>query len=412
MSVIRPAISVSRQHGAMEFSQAPTDLDAVRMYRLQCVRDQLKKFDYAGALLYDQLNTRYATDATNMQVWCLHNETRYVYVPAEGPVILWEYQACKHLAEDLPGVDEVRPTKPFFYFAAGSRYQEKAKLWADEIEEVIKQHAGGNNRIAVDRLAHVGLQELLSRGFEIFDGFELMEKAREIKSAGEIALMRVAVDACQQGMQAMREALQPGITENALWAKLHEKNIALGGEWIETRILSSGPRTNPWFRESSLREIEAGDMVSFDTDLIGPYGYCSDLSRSWICGDRKPTSEQHRLHAYALEQIHQNTELLKPGASFREISEKAWRIPDEFLANRYGSLMHGVGLCDEYPSIKHWTDFDAKGYDGMLEPGMVMCVESYIGAEDGGEGVKLEEQILITETGNEVLSSFPLELDY
>ena len=410
MSVIRPAIEIARQHGAMEYSEAPSDLDEVRLYRLQCVRDQLKKFDYAGALLYDQLNTRYATDATNMQVWCLHNETRYVFVPAEGPVILWEYQSCRHLSEGLPTIDEVRATKPFFYFAAGSRYQEKAKLWADEIEEVIREYGGGNNRIAVDRLAHIGLQELTSRGFELFDGFELMERAREIKSPGEIALMREAIRACEQGMYAMREALTPGITENALWAKLHETNIAMGGEWIETRLLSSGPRTNPWFRESSLREIQPGDLVSFDTDLIGPYGYCSDLSRSWICGDVKPTNEQQRLHAYAMEQIHYNTELLKPGASFREISEKAWRIPDEFMANRYGSLIHGVGLCDEYPSIKHWSDFDAKGYDGLLEPGMVLCVESYIGAEGGGEGVKLEEQVLITEDGHEVLSSFPLDL--
>lgn len=170
----------------------------------------------------------------------------------------------------------------------------------------MRTYGGGNNRLAVDRLAYVGLQELIKRGIEIHDGFELMELAREIKSPGEIALMRKSIEACELGVQAMREALQPGITENALWAKLHETNIAEGGEWIETRILSSGPRTNPWFRESSLREIELGDMVSFDTDLIGPYGYCSDMSRSWICGDRKPTNEQARLHAYAVEADSQN----------------------------------------------------------------------------------------------------------
>ena len=73
----------------------------------------------------------------------------------------------------------------------------------------------------------------------------------------------------------MREALRPGITENALWAELHRGNIAGGGEWIECRLLASGPRTNPWFRESSMRVIERGDIVAFDTDLIGPYGYCS-----------------------------------------------------------------------------------------------------------------------------------------
>jgi len=410
MSVVRTEITTGRQHGAMEYSEPPCDLDEVRMYRLKCVREQLKKMDYAGALLFDQLNTRYATDATNMQVWCSHNDTRYVFVPAEGPVILWEYQSCKHLSEGLPTIDEVRPTKPFFYFATGPRYKEKASVWADDIADLVNQYGGGNKRLAVDRCSYTGLKELMQRGVEIFDGFELMELAREIKSDGEIALMRKAVEACELGVQSMREALRPGITENALWAKLHETNIAEGGEWIETRILSSGERTNPWFRECSLREIEAGDMVSFDTDLIGPYGYCADMSRSWICGDAKPTSEQSRLHAYAVEQIHHNTEILQPGASFREVSEKAWTIPDEFLANRYGSLIHGVGLCDEYPSIKHWPDFEQKGYDGTLHPGMVLCVESYIGSEGGKEGVKLEEQVLITETGNELLTSYSLDL--
>ena len=410
MTLVNPANNQARQHGAMEYSEPPTDLDEVRMYRLNRVREQLRKFDYTGILLYDQLNTRYATDATNMQVWCSHNDTRYVYVPTEGPVILWEYGACKHLAEGLPTIDEVRPTKPFFYFATGPRFKEKAKAWAGEMVDVINQYGGGNKRLAVDRLSYTGLKELMGHGFEIFDGFELMELAREIKSAGELLLMQKAVDASEVGIAAMREAMVPGITENALWAKLHESNIAQGGEWIETRILSSGPRTNPWFRECSLREIEKGDIVSFDTDLIGPYGYCSDISRTWICGDVPPTNEQRRLHGFACEQILYNTELLKPGASFREISEKAWKIPDEFKDNRYGSLIHGAGLCDEFPSIKHWPDFEEKGYDGILHPGMVLCVESYIGSAGGTEGVKMEEQVVITEDGCRLMSSYPLDL--
>ena len=205
----------------------------------------------------------------------------------------------------------------------------------------------------------------------------------------------------------MREALAPGITENALWAKLHEANVALGGEWIETRLLSSGPRTYPWFRESSMRVIENGDMVSFDTDLIGPYGYCADMSRSWVCGDR-PNAEQRRIHALAREQIEHNCSILKAGVTFREVSERAWKIPDEFSTNRYSSLIHGIGLADEYPSIKHIHDFDRKGYDGVLEENMTLCVESYIGSAKGGEGVKLEEQVVVTRDGCRLMTSYPL----
>jgi Xaa-Pro aminopeptidase len=220
--------------------------------------------------------------------------------------------------------------------------------------------------------------------------------------------MQASVDVCETGMAAMQNELRPGITENALWAKLHETNIRLGGEWIETRLLSSGQRTNPWFHECSMRTIEDGDIVSFDTDMIGPYGYCADMSRTWVCGD-KPTDEQRRLYAHAYEQVQHNIELLKPGVSFREFSGKSWSIPAEFAKNSYDCIVHGVGLADEWPNIPSWRNFAQYGYDGIIEPGMALCVESYIGAEGGLEGVKLEEMILITADGNRRLSSYPFE---
>ncbi len=412
MSVSSRKVGVARQHGAMEYSQPPTALDEVRRYRLGRVREQLARQDVGAVLLYDQLNTRYVVDATNMQLWCSHNETRYVFVPASGPVILFEYGTCAHLAQDMPTVDEVRPCKPFFWFSSGPRFEEKARAWCDEIVDLVHLHCSGNKRLGVDRIAPLGTQLLQQSGIDVIEGFPIMEEAREIKSPGELALMRCAIAACESGMEAMRDALQPGITENALWAKLHERNIALGGEWIETRLLSSGPRTNPWFRESSMRVIEAGDLVSFDTDLIGPYGYCADLSRTWLCGAQQPSDEQRRLYGFAVEELEHNKSLIKPGVSYREIAEHAWKIPDEFSPNRYSSIIHGVGLCDEAPAIKHARDFDEKGYDGVLAPGMTLCVESYIGAVGGCEGVKLEDQVLVTEDGYEQLSSYPLELEW
>ena len=400
---------VPRQHGAMEFSEAPVDLDDVRRYRVGRVREELKKRDIGAVLLLDQINTRYATDATNMQIWCSHFETRCVFVAADGPCILLDYSNHPHLAEDLPGIDDYRVMRTFYYFGAGSNSPARAKEFGGEIAELVKQYCGGNKRLAVDRLSHMGTDAIRSHGIELFDGFEILEHAREIKSAGELVLMKKSLEVCEAGMTAMREVLEPGISENALWAKLHETNIAMGGEWIETRLLSSGPRTNPWFRECSMRPIERGDMVSFDTDLIGPYGYCSDISRSWLCGDGKPTDEQRRLYAAAVEQINHNMALLKDGVSFREVTEKAWPIPDEFLSNRYSCVLHGVGLADEYPVIKQQLDYDKNGYDGMFHEGMTVCVESMVGVEGGKEGVKLEEQVLITKDGVEMLSSYPLE---
>ena len=99
----------------MEYTEPPTDLDKVRRYRLDRVRDQLRRLDYAGALLFDQVNTRYVTDATNMQIWCSHYEARCVFVATEGPVILFDYGNYPHLAEGLPTVDEYRVNKSFYF---------------------------------------------------------------------------------------------------------------------------------------------------------------------------------------------------------------------------------------------------------------------------------------------------------
>ena len=399
----------NRQHGAMEYSNPPVDLDTVRRYRLARVRQQLQQHDLAGVLLFDQLNTRYVTDATNMQIWCSHYEARCVFVATEGPVILWDFGNMPHLAEDLPTIDEYRVITPFYFFSSGSRCEENSHKFAREIDDLVTTYGGGNRRIGVDRCSVLGIHALEKRGLKLTEGQDVMEVARVIKSAEELELMKYAVQVCETAVSNMREAMVPGITENALWSKLHETNVALGGEWIETRLLSSGPRTNPWMRESSMRVIEKGDMMSFDTDLIGPYGYCCDMSRSWICGEVKPTAEQARLYQLAAEQIRFNTDLLKPGVSFAELSSKAWPMPEEFQPNRYGVIMHGVGLADEYPSIKHHMDYGKKGYDGVFEPGMTLCVESYMGSIHGGEGVKLEEQVLITENGYEMLTSYPLE---
>ena len=397
-----------RQHGAMDYTTPPCDLDEVRRYRLARIQEELVRQDLAGIILYDQLNTRYATDGTNMQIWCAHNEARYVYVPAESGAIVFEYGGKSLLSDGLPGIERVAKPITFFYMVAGQHVAERAKTWAVEMDAIIRERSGGNQRIAIDRLAPVGVQMMEELGYEVHDGFTVMEKAREIKSVGEIALMRTSIEVCERAVQQMQEVLKPGITENALWAELHHGNIAGGGEWIETRLLSSGPRTNPWFRECSMRPIEKGDMVSFDTDLIGPYGYCCDMSRSWIC-DAEPDDEQRRLYAAAYEQIKRNTELLKPGLGYRELTEKLHPMKEEYIAGRYGVAMHGVGLCDEAPAIYYPQDYDEVGYDGVFQEGMVICVEALIGVEGGRECVKLEEQVLITADGYEQLTTYPLQ---
>ena len=384
------------------------DLQAMRSFRLQRLTAAIVERDLGGLLMYDPLSIRYATDTTNMQLWAAHNPFRACLVLADGYMVLWEYGNSR-LSEFNPLVREVRSGGSFFYFATGDRTEEMAELFADQVDGLMREHVGSNRRLAVDKIQIAGLRALDHVGIEVHDGEEVTEKSRVIKGPDEIKAMRCAMWACEQSVAAMRQAAEPGRSENEVWAELHKENILRGGEWIETRILSSGPRTNPWFQESGPRIIQNNEILSFDTDLIGCYGICSDISRSWFIGDGKPTDEQRRLHAVAHDQIVANMEILRPGLTFEELSFGGRPLPEEFVPQRYGSKYHGVGLCDEWPSIKYPQDFAAKGYNGVLEPGMVLCVETYIGAVGGKEGIKLEDQVLITETGYENLTNCPYD---
>ena len=387
---------------------AKVDQNALLNYRLERLRAELRKRDYAGAVLSDPMNLRYATGTRNMAVWTTHAPSRCAFVATDGPVILFEFTSSRHVTDGSPIVDEVRPCTPWIYFLAGPRTEEKARLWADEIESLLRQHGGANRRLAVDRCDPLGAMRLQSHGVQLFDAQEAAEQARVVKSAEEIACLQSAMEVCDLAIGRMREALAPGVTENQLWSMLHETNIAHGGEWIECRLLSSGPRTNPWFQESSDRVIKPGEVVGFDTDLVGPFGYLADISRSWICPDGKASDRHRRLYDLATQQILFNTELLRPGLTFREFAEKCWPVPDEYVPNRYMMMLHGCGFVDEYPSVAYVADWEDWGYDGVFERNMVVSLESYIGEVGGPDGIKLEQQVVIAENGARVLSKTPL----
>ncbi len=389
--------------------EAQIDMARMRQYRLARVRGELERRDIGACLLYDMANIRYATGTRSMAVFTGHYPTRYAFVAAAGPVILFDAESGS-LRDWLPEtVDEIRPPRNWYYEANGDRVADAAKPWAAEIDALIRQHCGTNRRLGIDRLGAMGFLPLHALGIEIADGQAVLEAARAIKSADEIGCMSVAVSVCEAGVAAMREALRPGISEQGLWAIMADVNHRHGGEWMETRLLTSGGRTNPWYRECGEKLIRAGDLVAFDTDMIGPFGYCCDMSRTFHCGPGRPSDEQRRLYSLARQQIEHNIDMLKPGISFRELSDHTFKVPEDYLVQRYSVIMHGVGLVDEYPDIVHPLDWNEHTADGMVEENMTLCVESYIGAVGGAEGVKLEEQVLVTAHGVERLSTFPFE---
>ncbi len=390
------------------------DLPAMRHYRWRRLVDGIVARDYGALVLFDPLNIRYATDSTNMQLWNTHNPFRALIVCADGHMVIWDYKNSPFLTSYNPLVREARSGADFFYFDSGDGAGAKAAVWAGQVLDLVREHGGGNRRIAVDKIMLHGLRALEARGFEVMEGEELTEKARAIKGPDEIAAMRCASLACEASVRAMEDyAREMGptgtVSEDDVWAVLHAENIRRGGEWIETRLLTSGPRTNPWFQECGPRKLQPDEILAFDTDLVGCYGICVDISRTWWIGDAPPRRDMIDAMRHAHEHIMTNMALLKPGIRIPEITERLHRLHPQYVETKYGCAMHGVGLCDEWPLVPYPDQGTAGAFDYPLQPGMVLCVEALVGARGGDFSIKLEDQVLITEDGHENLTRYPFD---
>jgi Xaa-Pro dipeptidase len=372
-------------------------------HALARVRASLRRHDIAAALLVDPVNVRYASGTSTMPVWTLHSIDRYLLVPAEGEPVLWEYASAPHdLVSPYPRL-ETRTATAWAVFGAGEQAGSRAAVFAADVAGVLRQRGLERERIGVDRLDTYGFLALQAAGVHLVPAQLAIEQARAVKGPEEIELVRRSVAVADAAVAALYRALRPGMTENEAWARLLGEAFARGAEFSECRLLSSGPRTNPWFREASDRAMERGDLVAFDTDLIGPAGYLADLSRAYLVGSTKPSARQRRLYADAQAFLADIIAELKPGAAFDEVGERlSRRLPAAYHAERYPFIAHGSGLSDEYPVIAY-QDHHA----GEIEDGMVLSVEAYVGVEGDDEGVKLEEQVLVTSEGVEVLSHAP-----
>jgi Xaa-Pro dipeptidase len=385
------------------------DLRAVRLYRLGRVRAEMRQRAISALVISDPVNIRYTTGARNMQIFCARNTpSRYLLV-TEQRTLLFDFTGCEHLAAGYETIDEVRASSTASFVAAGPDIAAREKSWAVDMVATITELVGPHATVGLERLNAGTAIAMAQLGVRVVDAQEPIEMARAIKSGEEIKCVIASLRATEHAVGQLREAIRPGITENELWSVLHQSVIAQNGDYCETRLLSAGRRTNPWFQECSTHVIGENVLVALDTDVVGCHGYYSDFSRTFHSGPGKPTGAQRTLYNLAYEQVHHNMDILRPGLSFREYADRAWNIPQQYHTNRYYLSAHGVGMTGEYPYLYHHADFPAAGYDGEIQPGMTLCVESYIGAAGGREGVKLEQQLLVTETGIELLSKFPFE---
>lgn len=386
------------------------DVPRMRRYRQNRLREQIRAQELDAIILIEPLSIRYATGVRNCTLFQMHIQAGYLFIPAEGPVVYFDSEPGRNTGSQLETIDEIRDDiLPLSYMWTDDQQREWTMKWADQMDDLIRAHCGqGPKKIGIERVGLHAEQALLAKGHDLSDAAPVLAHARKIKSPEEILAMNMTIAVAEDGMTRMRNALRNGVMEQELWAHMWSALIEGGGEWLDYRLLASGERTNPWQQEASSRMIRAGDLVVFDCGMVGPFSYGADISRAYHCGPGKPTDIQRKLYSIAHTEVMENTKLVRSGAAFSDIARARYIPPAGFGDQLYPCLMHGLGMADEWPAILHDPDHP-EFFDGELKTGMVICIESYIGEVGGIEGVKLEDQVLVTESGPITLSRYPFE---
>lgn len=378
-------------------------LDSARLRRLRSV---MIERDVPALFTADPINILYATGARNMTVYSMMGAVRFLLVIADGPVVLWEFGGSEHLSKDLETIDEVR-TAPGVTPLSGADYLEAIANFADEVAAVCSTHLEAPMQLAVERVDHPVTDAFRVAGFTLSSATDVFVASRLIKLAEEQLVMRDAMERVIDAVDVTKANIKHGKTEVEVWSEFHRHLISHEGEYVSTRLVQAGERTFPYFQEASSHRLVEGDLFCIDTDAIGLGGYGVDFSRTFVCGDAKMLPEHHTLHVMALDQLQHNASLLAPGRTFKDFASNCWEVSPRLAPFGYYCVAHGLGLSGEYPYIPGPNSQTTFPLDGHFQPGMIICIESYIGDPNIGRGIKLEDQYLITKSGAELLSTYP-----
>ena len=373
------------------------DFQRLRRERLERLQDSMRAHDVAVGLFFKQANIRYATGTEVMGLWSGPASARCCVVAQDGSPVLFEYPGSVHVSLKL--LEQVRPMP------------QDARSWVTALREVLDEIGARHERLAVDQLDVRHILALSGQGFSLEDSTPAVLAAREVKTEDEIGLAKFNGAIGDAMLQDLEAAISPGIREYELFAVLANTLHRNQGEAPFTRLTAAGRNTNPWMSEAHDNRVMPGDLVGVDTDANGFEGYVIDVSRTFLCGDH-PTAGQRDAYHAACDAVREMRELLRPGLSYEDWARSVPRLPERYREQRYSILAHGSGLEIEDPTIPHAVDVQAgvaQFPEGVIKPGMVLCLECYTGEVGATYGVKLEDQVLITDTGSERLSNYPYD---
>lgn len=382
------------------------DPHALYSQRQARLNQTMRRMGVGALLTPDPINILYATGSRNMTVWGLMGPSRFLLHFCEGPTILFEFSLGEHLSAGLPTITEIRPSIGITAKKT-PHYRDNIMLFAADLAADCRLYLGADHpTLAVELVDFPFTDALRGSGLHLVDATMVFQQARMIKQPLEIDAIRFAVARVEEAVAEVENRIAPGVSENEAWAEFHRGLIARNGEFISTRLFQTGPRTFPYFQESSNRVMVAGDLVCLDTDALGVMNYAVDFSRTFLCGERPATLEQRRIYGIALEQLQHNAGNLRAGVSFEAFARAAYQVPEKHQQYGYYVLVHGLGMAGEHPNVPRVAADGSFDFPGEIEENMVLCVESYVGDPEAGQGVKLEDQYLVTKNGAERLTTY------
>lgn len=376
-------------------------LNSDRLERLQSV---MRQEGVPACLFFHPANIRYATGAAVMDVHTAGASERYCLVPSTGEPILFEWDMAIIQSREL--VRDVRPALWWQY--QGRRGDVLVAQFASEIRAALNElGVGERDPVGIDRADTLAVFALQKAGVNLVSSSKVTDRAREVKTSEEVALLRINGEIGCEMLAEFENAIRPGIREFELLAVLSDALLRRRGVVVFTRLVSSGQNTNPWGSEASDKIVQTGDLVALDTDANGYEGYAIDVSRTFLCGS-EPTTEQKELYRVAFDHITAMREVVRPGISYAEFARSVPALPDEYAPQGYDCMVHGAGLQNEGPVMYHPGQGD-NPEDEHLQENMVMCLEAYVGRVGGTCGVKLEDQVLVGKSGAEILVDYPYD---
>jgi Xaa-Pro dipeptidase len=384
-----------------------TDMQALVEKRCARVRQKMKEAGVGALLLFRHEWIRYVTG-----LWPGMHQTgekllRYCLLAGDNPPIMFETPGidleCQKLASRL--VTDFRPA--MVWRAAGPATEVQANKFAQSVKDALKEAGVAGEKVGVDMLDAFGFQALVDAGIKIVDGQLVVMEASKIKFPEEIEIIKTACAIQDSAFWLAERAIRPGLRENELKGIIVDELYRLGGERVEQITMASGGRTNPFYRNStSDKLIRYGDIVLIDI-CFQYIGYNTCYYRNFICGG-KPTKRQKELHKITYDSLYAAIERLKPGVTTDYVVQP-WK-KEGYSDAEHGSVSllqfgHGVGICN------HERPFCTLGYSeqypDVIEQNMVMSFETIAGEPGESEMARLEEQLVITPTGYEILSLYP-----